>query len=188
MVLKPDPVNKTLIKVFYHDSSAGVWFSEEERFYANSQYKLNLLGNITEKHKINGFYGFTLDYGSLQISWHQRKNIKDTTSSETSASLGAVVNNVQNFHGMARSDYGYYTLYDGMFTSGYWWFCLGALDNVYKDNTFPGAYYSDSNSMLVNKVTLWLHTYQESIVKTCKRRVNSYDILLCFVINLIASN
>lgn len=188
MILTPDAVNKTLIKVFYHDSSAGVWFSSNELLYAKSQYKLNLIGNITDKYKIKGFFEFILDYGSTQVSWKQQKNIKDTTSSETSSSIGYVGNAGSYFSGMARSDYPNLALYDGVFTTGYYWFCLGALQNAYNDNTFPGLYFSSTSYQLVKKVTLWMRVNPELIAKTCVKRVRSYNILLCFVVHLIASN
>ena len=178
MILKPDPINKSFIKVFYHDSSTGVWFNKDEILYAKSNYKLNLFGNITEKYKINGYFEFIIDYGTAQISWKQAKNIKDTVATDTKQSIGFVDNGVSNFNGIMRSDVTDKALYDGMKTSGYWWFCLGALKNNYNDNSFPGIY---STSLRVKKVTVWMRANQKIYARTCKHNSHSS----CFVLYLI---
>ena len=77
-----------------------------------------------------------------------------------------------------RSDVTDKALYDGMKTSGRWWFCLGALKNNYGDNTFPGIY---STSLRVKKVTVWMRANQKIYVRTCKHNSHSS----CFVLYLI---
>lgn len=172
MHLEPFPTNKSLIKVFYHDSSNGDWFSIDELYYAKSSNKLNLLGNITDEYKINGYFEFIIDYGNIKISWKQKKNIKDTTSTDTSESIGYINNGVEHFGGLIRSDYPNNALYDGIHNSKRWWFCVGAMDNTYSDYTFPGVFYSESNTIRTKTITVWMKINPKLMFKTCKTKRN----------------
>lgn len=158
MILLPDPNNKSLIKVFYHDSSTGVWFNQDEMYYANSKYKLNLFGNITNKHKIGEYFEFVFEYPDLNFSWKQKKNIKDTEIGDNSQTIGYVGNGPGCFGGIIKSEFTSDSLYDGSPPDKYnsWWFSVGAKNSFSEANKFPGMFVSSTNHALANKVTIWM--------------------------------
>ena len=189
MVLKPDLINKSLIKVFYHDTTTGDWFKKDELYFAKSENKLNLLGNITDNHRIDGYYEFILDYGHTQISWKQKKNIKDTTKDDTRETIGFVSNGLYSFGGIVKSKASDNTLYDGMpkdVHPTYWHFSLGILKKYYSDtNAAPGLWYSDSLITRETKMTLWMRANNPKKICIEKQRNTIHKFCLNILVIIV---
>ena len=169
--------NYAWVKVFYHDSSQEDWFSDSEALSVNSKNKFSILGNINEKHKIGQYFEFMIEYEETgtRVIWKQKKNIKDTTTKDTSKTIGYVGNKFKYFGGLTRSDYSGDTVFDGVTTdiAKFWNFAIGAKQKYLKYNTFPGPTYDGVNSDLMTKVALYIKT-----------RVFTYNFRKVFIINI----
>lgn len=180
-------------KVFYHDLSTGIYFNDNEYYYANAPNKLNLLGNVTEKDKINGYFEFALEYEeySMLFYWKQTKNIVETTASDTSTDLGYVGSIGKYFGGMAKSDTSF-CLYDALLPSirsNNWWFALGAKTYWNSENKFPGPifWYTDDQYVAVSKVALYIKKRRSNLCiskQMCRNSKYIANFLLVIIFSL----
>ena len=170
-----DTINSAWTRVFYHDSSTNEWFNDSESLFANTDHKFNILGSITNRHRIGHYFIFMLEYGESgqRIIWKQKKNIKDTTKDDTSDSIGYVSNGLTYFGGMTRSD-SHKTIYDGVPPNieSFYSFSIGAKSNFGNANTFAGPTYSGQASERVTKVSLWLKTRMKTCILTKKHKAD----------------
>ena len=141
---KKDINGRLWLKVFYHYYNEGEEFKDSEILFANSKNKLNLIGNITNRYRINGYFEYAIEYEELNITyyWKQKKNIKDTNKRDNAHSIGYVkMSNSKLLGGVAVSN-SVYTLYDGIPSydenNTLWWFCLGIKKNPNRNYQFPG--------------------------------------------------
>jgi len=150
------------LKVFYHDSSTGSYFSSlSEALSTNNQYKYSILGSIDTKYRINEKFEFLLEYPGFDgyNRWKQSLNPKDDqeiTGKKATGYEGVEISFPgRNWGGLVMSS-NEATFFD--VTAGYssWWYSIGCKKSNWETLSFPGPAFNDTSYIPVSKVILWV--------------------------------
>ena len=131
------------LKIFYHNSINGDFFSNESQILFSCTNKMfSLLGRISPSFKINGSYEFLLQYPKIEgyNRWKQSVYILDANESDVGyqANPEDISWNETYWKGMGRSARTEETFIDGSVHLQYWWYAIGAKHNYSSINRFPG--------------------------------------------------
>ena len=146
--------------IFRHNSVKAGYFKSHQDALISLQRpeKFSVLGAITQKAKIDGYYEFLLryPYDNYELHWKQLKNPIDSTYD-----IGYTPIDVDNkkfpfFSGLALSADTKYTLLDGTIgnTTSNWYYCIGATGALsnYWQPYIPSRYIYNKTE----EVQLWL--------------------------------
>jgi len=180
------------LKVFYHDSSTGIYFSSlSDALSCNTSYKFSILGSIDGQYQINGKFEFLLEYPDVEgyNRWKQTLNPKDNPESNGKQATG--------YEGISISFPGRYwgglvkssdpgTVFDGSAGNVNWWFAIGCKSSSWKPKLFPGPAISYTELIPVSKVILWVRNdHLEPIVQETKLFTRVLGSKLITVLSLI---
>ena len=179
ITLKQD-FGKTWLKIFYHYSKNGDWFTNlTDLYHINTKTRFSILELITSDFKIDNSYEFLLQYPQVSgeyNNWKQEIFPLDSNQSQNT-DVGYSCDGSchcswtdERWSGLALSENPQETFIDGSHGNGHWWYSIGAKKTYYSSpNLFPGPPLT-----LVNKVYLWIRVPTHLIRKlrqfTCIKR------------------
>ena len=142
-----DLYNAKWLKIFYHNSTGGIYFSNISHALKSDLPQLySILGEINDNFKINGYFEFLLEYPEYSgyNRWKQQINPKDNPEFPNQQAIGYQEVSCswkgQYFGGLVRSSRFSWTLLDG--STGYdnWYYAIGiyAPPSIYCYPKFPG--------------------------------------------------
>ena len=167
-----DKADKTWLKVFYHNSDNGDWFTEEEDLlYINSQNRFSIFGFINQYFKIDGYYEFLLEYPEFPLQYNNWKqayfplDVSQSSSSYVGYTLDETCHcswTLSSFGGYSRSSQTTETFLDASYKEENWWYTIGA-KKTYSifNNQFAGPVDDQNIGYPVSKVTLWIRITPE---------------------------
>ena len=186
--------NAEWVLIFFHNSTGGVYFSDfEEALEANSAQKYSILGEISDKDRINGFYEFLLEYPELTgyNRWRQRRSPTHEVDS-TWPSKGYTPINIswtdQAFGGLVRSSSSTNCFVEGSVGHVNWYYTIGAyIENGYmpncdsKKDCIPGP----GEGPIVRIVKLWMRSSPKPFCATQSQVLSlKYGFLLLLYVIL----
>ena len=167
---------KTWLKIFYHNSEKGEWFTDKnEILFINTPNRFSLFGFINHYYfKIDDYYEFLLEYPIHPNEFNNwKQKIHPLESDQTySNDVGYYLDETchiswthNNFNGISKSASSTETFLDGDFKVNKWYYSIGAKKqyNAFT-NKFPGPVLSTGES-IVSEVYLWIRVNPETINK-----------------------
>ena len=154
---------KTWLKIFYHNSKNGDWFTSfDDLLSINTEMRYSILGLITEQFKSGDYYEFLLQYPGIPgyNNWKQKIFPLDANQSKHD-NIHYLLDSTchcswtTTWGGLSLSSTTHQTFIDGS-QDGNWWYSIGAKEKYYDSpNQFPGP------NEEVNEVYLWIRVPQK---------------------------
>ena len=162
---------KYWLKIFYHNSTNGNWFRDEEINEIYTEEKFSIFGLVKDL-KISDYYEFLLQYPSVEgyNNWKQKVFPLDASQSDNDDVHYYVDDTLHiswpnfNFSGLSRSSTRDSAILDGC-NDGHWWFSIGAKKDYHTEsvNTFPGPS-TEEESYEVQEVYVWIRLPLQLII------------------------
>ena len=198
--------NTKWLKIFYHNSTEGVFFNiynRSEALFINTTYKYSILKYLPYINKYEStWYEFLLEYPerSETYQWRQSSSPLTVYQNPGSSSLHYEYEPIDIpewddvFHGLVRSNPNGYqkdcTLLTGSPNHTVWYYAIGSFQNWTLYNAFPGpASISETSGIpvakyFIHEAILWIRVkeYYSLFIPlcTCQRNYISYRSLMHF--------
>ena len=171
---------KYWLKIFYHNSKEGHWFSESEINEVYEVDKFSILG-LVKDIKVNDYYEFLLQYPSVEgyNNWRQKVFPLDA-SQKNNDNIQYYIDETLHISwehfwtGLSLSSKTEETIIDGC-GDGNWWFTIGAKKTYLEyNNMFPGPIIP-TQEFPVQEVYLWIRLPMRIIIPLlrCSYKFNS---------------
>ena len=186
--------NVLWLKVFYHNSTFGDYFSvgnEEEALNSHTKSKFSILGTVDKSFLINNKYEFLYEVPGVKgyNRWRQSMLPKDTNLSITNEQIGykpVKISWSYNFGGLRKCKHSC-SIYCCTIIIDHWWYPIGNNIHNGKQNTIPAI---DGLRYDGYEVALWIRVPPNKGVDglkiTCNMQKRAYHIV-SYVILLILS-
>ena len=177
----------TWLKIFYHDSSSGKFFSNySEVLKFSSSCKFSVIGEVDSKYKYKDKYEFLLEYPEFNKynRWRQTLNPKDNPEVEGQKAKGYEAIDIaysgMYWGGLVKSSYTQ-SAFDGSAGHKYWYFAIGCYQSWPSDNKFPGPAIYEFNYYVVSKVILWVRIDNTIILNTLRSRLEYPKLFISLI-------
>ena len=181
-------LNRTWLKIFYHNSTNGKKFYKQyrnEMEYINEEDRFSILGLITDDFKVeNGYYEFLLKYPEHPGGFNHWQQKVFPLTAEVNTDIGYhrcdgcnITWDGMTWNGLANSNRTDQTFIDGCNNKKYWWYAIGAMQahNSNESLQFPGPA-SDNEGYRVYSVYLYLRITDEMLSKLLLKTIGTHYI------------
>jgi len=156
------------LKIFYHNSVGGVFFSNFSHGMFSLEPNLySIFSLITDDFRIDGKFEFLLEYPGSSGYNRWRQSFLPWNNNEVSGKKAEGYENIyitwsgSDWGGLVKSNngYGLYTLIDGSAGKNLWHYAIGCISTRYSPR-FPGP-----NGGTVLECRLWIRMSDLSLIK-----------------------
>ena len=188
--------NKRWLKIFYHNSTGGVWFKNEEEInFIEEPQRYSILGLVNKKLNLGGYYEFLLQYPEIEgyNNWKQKTFLfttEESGNSGYSCSPQQGLNctwNEMSWKGLFKSTRNT-TFIDGS-NGFYWWYSIGSKTAFSSYDRFPGPAGGTAsvNGTTVTEVYLWIRIPPSFYVKQTCNSFFKLKMYLCYLFVMTTS-
>ena len=191
------PFNGSLwVKVFYHNATFNATFNDaSEALSSNEEDKYSIIGEIRNRHRINGKYEFLLNYPEYKDQYNQWKQTnaphREYYCKDKIYAIGYDEVHIdwrgENWGGLQRSNPNsyYFSYIKGSFNTTHWYYSIGKLpvaSSFWAEPKIPGP------AAAVKEVYLWMRVrgFNDNFLTcklSCKRRLHTTPCIMLIIIS-----
>jgi len=176
------------LKIFYHDSTGGVFFtSYTEGESTNQPQKFSILKTIDDRFKYNNKFEFLLEYPEVSGYNRWRQSLNPLYDNEVANQKATGYEPIsiswtgEYWGGLVRttlSSASFPCLIDGSAGNERWWYAIGLISPQFSPNIPGPSYATSSNSILLKKVKLWVRIDNTKIPYPSHPNPKSFRLLI----------